>query len=384
MKIVLLLNQPYPNGFALTKRIHLYAKGFQKNGHDCKIIVPLPLKDNGFLDNKTIKGIFDEVSFEYTVKNTISSKFFIIRRLRNFIGTLKAGMLCIKGNPDIVITTSFSFYFLIYIKIISKICSFKFIRETNEISYMRDDKISLKKRIISKCRYGLFDGFIVISKQLSNYLTDEVKNSNKSIIVPILVNDYKKKSLPIQKTIVYTGTYYERKDGIITILNAFAKLNESYPDYKLLLTGSPKRSKDYKKILESIRKNRLKKHIVFTGYLSEEALQNVLISSTMLILAKPANRQNLYNFPTKLGEYLISGRPVITTKIGVVGEIFENNKNIIYAENSVQDISDKMQFVIRHQDLADKVGEMGRKYAIENFNYLKHSRQMSNYFKSLY
>jgi glycosyltransferase involved in cell wall biosynthesis len=198
------------------------------------------------------------------------------------------------------------------------------------------------------------------------------------------VNDYKKKSLPIQKTIVYTGTYYERKDGIITILNAFAKLIESYPDYKLLLTGSPNRSNDYKKILESIRKNGLKKHIVFTGYLSEEALQNVLISSTMLILAKPANRQNLYNFPTKLGEYLISGRPVITTKIGVVGEIFENNKNIIYAENSVQDISDKMQFVIRHQDLADKVGEMGRKYAIENFNYLKHSKQMSNYFKSLY
>ncbi len=42
MKILIILNEPYPIGMACTKRIHLYAKGLTELGNNVKIIIPKP------------------------------------------------------------------------------------------------------------------------------------------------------------------------------------------------------------------------------------------------------------------------------------------------------------------------------------------------------
>ena len=384
MKIYLLLNQPYPNGYALTKRFHLYAKGLVNNGHYSKIIIPQPIKGNEKLLNISTSGIFDDVPFEYTCNDTRRGKSFLMRRYQDFIGTYKVGLICIKERPDIVITSSFSLCFYLYLKFISIITSFKFIREKNEVDYMNEDFISHSKKIRIKYLYSVFNGFVVINNQLLNYMKFDLKIRKIYIVVPILVEDFKrKKKLPIQKTIVYTGTYLERKDGILTILNAFAEIKHKYPDYKLLLTGSPQRSKDYVEIMNTIAFKELESQVNFTGYLSENALRDVLMSANMLILAKPENRQNYYNFPTKVGEYLMSGRPVIATKVGVIGEILEDKKNVIFSEYEIHNIAEKMEFVIQNPEMVDKIGSSGREFALENFDYLKHTKKMVDYFQSL-
>ena len=110
MKIVLLLNQPYPNGYALTKRFHLYAKGFIKNGHSAKIIIPIPREKIGQSNNKLSKGTHEGVPFEYSWRNCERSNNFIIRRVHDFYGALKTGILIINEKPNIIITSSFSIF----------------------------------------------------------------------------------------------------------------------------------------------------------------------------------------------------------------------------------------------------------------------------------
>lgn len=380
----MLLNQPYPNGYALTKRMHLYAKGFIEHGNCSKIIIPLPNRDNKNLKNLEVSGIFEKVPFEYTAPNTIRNEKFIVRRVHNFIGTIKVGQILIKEKPDIVVTASFSIFFYVYLKLVSLIHSFKLIREKNEVDYLKEEDINLTKRLLLKFIYSLFDGIIVITKQLLYNILNDLNIVKKNLIVPVLIsNRNQNKVQSIKKTIVYTGTYLERKDGIITILNAFAILKTKHPEYKLTLTGSPQRSSDYHKIMKIIETKDLQKHIDFTGYLSEEELQKTLLSATMLILAKPENRQNRYNFPTKIGEYLLSGRPVIATKVGVVADLLEDHKNIIFTENTITDILNKIEFVINNPEFSNQIGENGRRFAIENLDYLKHSKQMIKFFKSL-
>ena len=384
MKIYLLLNQPYPNGYALTKRFHLYAKGFIKNGHQVKIIIPHPTEYEDKLGNKLISGTYENVSFEYKWKSTNRSNSFFKRRYHDLAGSLKTGFTLIKDRPDVVISSSFSFLFFLYLKFISFLFPFKFFHEKNEVDYMHEDNISYIKRLLIKLNESVFHGFVVINSQLLNYLTNELKFNKSSIIVPILVEDFKmNRELPVNKTIVYTGTYQERKDGILTILNAFAQIKNRYPEYKLVLTGSPQRSADYKKILRIIENKELWKQVHFTGYLSEEDLRKVLTSANMLILAKPENRQNLYNFPTKLGEYLISGRPVITTKVGETGKILKDNDNVIFSEFDISDISEKMEFIINNPELTAAIGARGREYALENFGYLVHTNRMAGHFQTL-
>ena len=384
MKIFLFLNQPYPNGYALTKRFHLYAKGLARNGHEVKIIIPHPTEYEDKLGNLSIKGIYEDVKFEYKWKSTKRSNSFIKRRYHDFTGSIKSGFTLIKERPEVVITSSFSFIFFVYIKLISLLFPFKFFHEKNEVDYMHEDNISYIKKFLIKLNESAFHGFIVINSQLLNYLTNVLELRKSNIIVPILIEDFKvNKELPVNKTIVYTGTYQERKDGILTILNAFAKIKNRYPEYKLVLTGSPQRSVNYSEILKIIETEEMWPQVHFTGYLSEEDLRKVLISANILVLAKPENRQNNYNFPTKIGEYLISGRPVITTKVGVTGKILEDKINVVFSEFKTSDISKKMEFIINNAELASEIGARGREYALKNFDYVVHTKRMAGHFETM-
>ncbi|MDD4757120.1 MAG: glycosyltransferase, partial [Prolixibacteraceae bacterium] len=89
------------------------------------------------------------------------------------------------------------------------------------------------------------------------------------------------------------------------------------------------------------------------------------------------------NFPTKIGEYLISGRPVITTRVGVTGKILEDKINVVFSEFNISDISKKMEFIINNPEPATEIGARGRDFALKNFDYLVHARRMAGYFRTL-
>ncbi|AHW62271.1 Glycosyltransferase involved in cell wall bisynthesis [Draconibacterium orientale] len=384
MKIFLLLNQPYPHGFALTKRFHLYAKGFVHEGHIAKVILPVPTEANNVLNNSKISGIFEKIPFEYTCNNTIRSKRFILRRWQDILGSIKAGLVCIRELPDVLIISAFPIYFYLFLKVISIVTGTKLIREKNEVDFLDENEISEKqiKQINRKNR--LFHGFIVINSQLQDYLRNDLKLKTKSLVVPILIQDFKAdKHLSTTRNITYTGTYLERKDGILTILKAFSKLIQKNPDLNLVLTGSPQRSKDYHALKTIIENHNLERNICFPGYLLETELQDILMSSSMLILAKPENRQNRYNFPTKIGEYLISGRPVISTKTGIIGDILKDRENVVFTEFSAENICQNIEYILNHPKEANTIGSNGRKFALENFDYHTHTQRMIRFFKMI-
>ena len=384
MKILLLLNQPYPNGYALTKRFHLYAKGFIKNGHSAKLIIPIPREKIGQSNNNISKGSHEGVPFEYSWRNCERSNNFIIRRYHDLYGLLKTGIIIINEKPDIIITSSFSFFTYCYIKLISVFISFKLIREKCEVDFLDKDNINQFEKIQNKIINSFFNGSIVITRQLEEYQKHILKSKSPCIKVPILVEDFRPGSLiHARKRIVYTGTFLERKDGIITILKAFSKFRSYYPDYKLLLTGSPAGSPDYQKIVDTINEENLNNYVVFTGYLREREFQNTICKAELHILTKPENRQNKYNFPTKIGEYMITGRPIIATHVGVIGELLTNNINVFFTEYSSDSIADKMRYIIENKLFAKQVGENGRLYALNNFDYEYHSNKMIEFFKKL-
>jgi len=384
MKIILLLNQPYPNGYALTKRFHLYAKGIIKNGHNAKFIIPIPNEKTGQSKNNLTRGYYEEIPYEYSWKNCERSKYFIIRRIHDLYGYLNTGIKIIKEKPTIIITSSFPFLFYCYIKLISIFISFKLIKEKCEVDYMTQESITSLDKFRVSIINKLFDAFIVINNQLKKFQFEDLRLNIPCIVVPILIDEsIIENKLKIRKSIVYTGTFLERKDGILTILKAFSYFKVKFPDYKLFLTGSPQSSPDYKNIIDLIKQLKIIDSVIFTGYLSEIELREIIFSAELLIIAKPANRQNYYNFPTKIGEYLISGRPILSTKVGVVGELLSDGENIFFTENDPESMSWKMKFIVTNKQLASKIGKNGESFAKLNFNYIHHSERMIEFFKDI-
>lgn len=384
MKIFLLSEQPYPIGFALTRRFHYYCKGFIHHGHEAKVIMPFPTEKGNNPLNTLTEGIFDGVAFRYAWKTTTRSQSFIRRRYHDFAGIVNTGKILISEKPDVVITSVFSLRFYLFLKLLSFFWRFRLIQEKNEVDYYKLDHVSklqkLKSSIISK----LFDGFIVINRQLKSYLSDVLKVKKGAVIIPVLMKSYPLPALAVrEKTIVYTGTFYERKDGILTALKAFNQFRVKYPDYRFMLSGDSKALPDkaaFKKIIEEGGSQR---HVVFTGYLPDEQYHRLLQSAGILILTKPDNRQNEFNFPTKIGEYLMTGRPVLATRVGVVGELLTDGTNVFFADFDTHAIAEKMQFIVEHPELAEKVGSNGRAFAESNFDYLKHTKRLTDFLGKL-
>ena len=80
---------------------------------------------------------------------------------------------------------------------------------------------------------------------------------------------------------------------------------------------------------------------------------------------------------------MITGRPVLATKVGVIGELLTDNKNIFFTKQEPNAIAGKMKFIIENNILANKIGHNGRLFALQNFDYSFHTVKMINYFGSL-
>jgi len=126
----------------------------------------------------------------------------------------------------------------------------------------------------------------------------------------------------------------------------------------------------------------LQDNVHFLGEITEAELLSYQKSCSMVIINKHLNEQNLYNFPTKLGEYMVVEKPVITTAIGEMGKYLKDGVNgFIVPLNNVEQLADKIVYVLQNPLDSERVGKQGRVTAQEHFNYVMHGIRLANYFK---
>lgn len=383
MSIVIILNEPYPFGMACANRIHLYAKGLIELGADVKIIIPTAkCKDKSRGISKV--GIFDGVPYFYTVNSPLRSDSFVIRRINDFWGPIKALWNCINIKPNAILLVGSKLYYILVFKIAAIIIGAKYFREKSEVPYYWLEKLNFSQKAYLKITSSLFSGFIVITQELENFYKKEIKTKTNTLIVPI-INEFSnngKTTEPKEKaTILYTGSLLDRKDGIFLLLHAIAKATVSYPNLKLIITGNVKSSQDYKKVLDTINNLNINHNIHFTGYIDKEKLNNYMNSASMLIITKPNNRQNSYNFSTKLAEYLATGTPVLSTESVILNRYLKNKESVFFAKQDSEQISKMIIYILDNPDEARKVGINGQKVAEAAFNYKNHCRSIYNFFQ---
>ena len=381
MKIALILNEPYPEGMACTRRIHLYAKGLKKLNNDVIIVIPRA-KSQKTIKDQPLKGEYQGVRYYHTAGSIGRSKNIAVRKWRDFIGPINAFYFLKKWAPDKIIIIGSLLYHSFLFKALAINLNSSFIREKSEVPYYWKEKLNLFHILKSKFIYSIYDGLIVISPELSAFFKEILQFNSPLIVIPI-INEYKSIRIKNEKTnnfnVLYTGSLLNSKDGITSILSAINIVKDINPDVTLTITGNAKTSPDYAKVMNLLNELKLKPYIKFTGYLSEEELIEITSRSSVLISIKPNNRQNRYNFPTKLGEYLSTGIPVLSTMTPAIKEYLSDGENIYICENDPASIADKLITIFKNYTSALLVGSKGKIVAEEKFDYLKQMSRLNKY-----
>lgn len=388
MKIAILLNEPYPYGMACTNRIHLYAKGLVELGNDVAIIVPKPTEKPDVIRNILNAGEHEGITFQYAYKTPVRSKSFIGRRVHDIVSFVNSLVILNNFKPEIILVTGDTFAYILLGKICSVLTKAKLIRERNEIPFFKLKSISRIKTLMLKTEYRLFDGLIVISEELKTFFSKDLSLKAKILEIPILINNKETRAvdndlIKINPHLVYTGSLIDKKDGILNIIKAFAMILEEHPNSKLIMTGDVNKSTDKKKILRLIHELCIKDKIELTGYISKEKLNEITSTAIALILAKPDNRQNRYNMATKIGEYLLTGRPVVVSSVDSVCNYLSHRKNVFIVNPDEKSIAKEIKFILDNSEIATQVGLMGKKVALSAFDYQKQMLKMNIFFKTL-
>lgn len=173
-----------------------------------------------------------------------------------------------------------------------------------------------------------------------------------------------------EKRIVYVGNMYGDKDGVYDLVSAFFLIRDLYPNVRLILIGDNRKRKLMDRIYKLTKSENNHSQIIFTGKLSTEEIKYEFMKAYCLALSRPDNEQAKYGFPTKLGEYLASGKPVVITKVGDIPLFLKDGENAYLAEPSnVDSISKKLQECLDNPLRARIIGEKGKELAHTSFNY---------------
>ncbi len=232
------------------------------------------------------------------------------------------------------------------------------------------------KKIIKKV-----DGLFVISQKLRDYFVSIGCPDNKVHVINMIVDSNRFKFIEKQKKtenyIAYCGNASNSKDGVNNLIRAFKNVVAKFPLEKLYIIGQkPPEESDNTQLVESLG---LRDNVVFTGLVVAEQIPQLLINADILALCRPSSLQNEMGFPTKLGEYLLTGNPVVVTKVGDIPRFLKDGESALMVETTdVQGFGEKMIWALSHKKEAEEIGLKGKRVAEDNFDYLKEANKLLN------
>ena len=227
------------------------------------------------------------------------------------------------------------------------------------------------------------DGLLVISNNLRQcFIEDYGVDQQKVHVVNMVVDANRFVSLskqPSERYIAYCGTASNNKDGVDQLIKSFAITSQRYPDVKLWIIGkTPDKGQEFgnKQLVDDLG---IDDKVVFTGIIPAEQIPQVLMNAEVLALDRPDNLQAKHGFPTKLGEYLLTGNPVAVTKVGDIPSFLQDGVSALIAEpDNPNSFAEKMNWLLGHPEEGKVIGAAGKEVAMREFNYKIESRKLKS------
>ena len=167
----------------------------------------------------------------------------------------------------------------------------------------------------------------------------------------------------------YMGNMELTKDNVDNIIYAFNIVKNDYPNIDLHLFGCPN-SKDKEYLISIIKKLKLSDRVFIMGRINSEEVPNILVSAKVLVASQPNTKRAEGGFPTKMGEYFMSGVPTILTDVGEISLYVKDGVNAYIVPPSRPDLyAEKLRYIFNEYPKALKVAQNAKSYIMNNFGY---------------
>jgi glycosyltransferase involved in cell wall biosynthesis len=386
----------YPYGFGATSRVHALARGLVDSGarvHVVSLLTPSPDGRSG--GNDFAAGVYEGVPYSYACGTRVRAHTFLRRRLleakvplglwratrRQFEGQQGLNVILAYSDQPILIALMACLARITGAKCLVEVCEMPFVYEYGRV------KIAAKRWLQDLVAYRLVDGFIVISTCLEAYVRRHASGGAPSLRIPILVakNEFDAESAPsrvgLLRQILYVGDL--RHEGEIPdLLSAFSLVAPDHPDTVLNIVGGP--PAEQAALARTLSHLGLDDRVMLSGVVERDTLPRLLRDAAVLVLPRRSGAFSQAGFPTKLGEYLASGRPVVITATGDIPTYLAHGQSaFLVSPDDPAGFASQLRYVLDHEDDAEAVGARGRLAAARYFDYRRHGARLNAFIRGL-
>lgn len=265
------------------------------------------------------------------------------------------------------------------IVLFSKILSIKSVVTFTDLpvftySENRIKKMKLYKKVIIRPYLKLvqylqksYDNYILFSEEMN---TEVNKNNKPYLVIEGIYNGY---NLDLKKrrkksAIAHAGTL-NKEVGVSKILEVFELIEDKSTELWLIGKGDL--------VEEIIEKSKKNTRIKYLGFLPRKEVFEKLKEARLLVnFRNPEDIYTKYSFPSKMFEYMVSGTPLLTTKLKGIPEEYYNYLYVIedYSVECVKQIIEKI--LAKSQRELDEFGEKARKFVLENKNSVVQAKKI--------
>jgi len=393
MNLVFVSSEQYPDGGAAVNRHMAYAKGLDEAGHNVTFVL---LSKQMAGDREYVE---DGTKFICTFPENYNSNYSKLRKLFLRIQSIRVRnqvILKIHENKkiDAIVLLDTVIWVLIPLIRLAKNKGIKIIHERTEYPFVVAGKgliMKINLKIYLSIVLKKFDGLYVISQALKNYFNQLLKNRIPIEIINMIVDPSRFKKVASDEIhkyqyIAYCGSLNDNKDGVDILIKAFGDsliTRKIDNNIKLMLIGEIK-NESFRKTMDTIFKEKnCRSNIIFTGRVERLKVPYLLNGAAALALARPESKQAEGGFPTKLGEYLATGKPVIITSVGEICHFLKDGYNAFIAEpGNVKIFSEKINEVFSDYPKALEIGKRGEMLVFNEFNYYTQALKLAYFIQS--
>jgi len=379
----------FPHGEATNNRIMMIGKALQMKNVQMDIYVNSEGNRNQL--NLQLEGSVNGLNYRH-LNGSMAIGLSIWKRTYNYllIGFFNAALVVkqlSKDRENTIYLYSQGSLFNVWISFLARLYTICVVQEVNE--WKEDiDKRKLHAFIYKKMMFRWAKGAIVISNNIALQVQRH-KASTKMmeiLLLPVLAdkNDWANHRHSVTKTFVWCGLIEGYFKDVMFMIGAFSRIHHQYPEYRLIICGKYK--------LETIGKVRDKlksldvplEKVELTGFISNEDLVRYCQSATALISPLWDDQASAARFPSKIADFLFSGRPVLTCNIGEVGRFLQDRRTaLFFLPSNEDDLADKMRKMIMETGLANAIGTEGMALANDKFDYRVYADKLFDFFNAV-
>lgn len=367
-------------GFAVQKFSRLIVRGLMRNGAECKTLTTPPITSlftsKLWIHNKSEveKGIvYDYIPF---LNVPVLKHLFVC--IYTFLKVLKWGfrertdkvILCDVLNVSSCLGALFATK-LLRVKSVAVVTDLYGLMVNNSKSTFKR-MVSKSARFVHDWYVSSFDKYIVLTEQMNEkvnprqrpHMVMEALCDRKDDRPDLDVSIYKDSP----RTVIYAGGLYEEY-GLANLVDAFISAN--IPDSKLSIYGDGPYVMKLKKISEEYD------NIEYRGVKPNSVVVEDELRATLLVNPRPTTEEfTKYSFPSKNMEYMVSGTPVLTTRLpGMPKEYYPY---VFLIEDETIDGYAKALTDVLSKNAEELIsfGQKAKNFVLENKNYIIQTRRI--------